>query len=119
MLHYHMQIHTTVISPTEPEVTRAHTYLFLTRGWGIEELRRAQILDSNLALLFTLQGSNRTMIYCIRVNTDHLSFKKSKQELEICLDMLLIRPRTYLYHFEAVRQSRPETIFTRCYSFTL
>ena len=37
----------TVISPMEPEVTRAHTNLFLTRGWGIEELRRTQILDGN------------------------------------------------------------------------
>ena len=41
----------TVISPTEPEVTRAHTNLFVTRGWGIEELCRTQILDGNLALL--------------------------------------------------------------------
>ena len=70
-------------------------------------------------IAFTLQGSNRTTVYCICVNTDHFSFKQSKQEPEIFLDMLLTRPRTYLYQFEAVRKSRPETIFTRCYSFTL
>ena len=107
-----------VMLPTEPGVTRAHTNLFLTRGCGIEELRRTQILDGNLALLFTLQGSNRTTIYCIRVNTDHFSFKQSKQKPEICLDMLLTRPRTYLYQFEGVHKSRPETIFTRCCSTT-
>ena len=70
-----------------------------------------------LGTAFTLQGSNRTTICCIRVNTDHFSFKQSKQESEICLDTLLTRPRTYLYQLEAVRKSRPETIFTRCYSF--
>ena len=39
------------ILPTEPEVTRAHTNLFLTAvggGGGVEELRRTQIFDSNL-----------------------------------------------------------------------
>ena len=107
-----------VILPMEPEVTTAHTNLFLTRGCGIEELHCTRIFDGNLALLFTLQCSNRTTIYCICVNTDHFSFKQSKREPEICLAMLLTRPRTYLYQFKAVCKSRPETIFTRCFSFT-
>ena len=54
-----------VISPTEPEVTRAHTNLFLTRGWGIEELRHAQILDGNLALFLPceLSTEQRSTVY--------------------------------------------------------
>ena len=69
----------TVISPTEPEVTRAHTNLFLTRGCGIEELCRAQILDGNLALLLLCKvvTRQRSTVYT-RTRTIFLSSNQNR-----------------------------------------
>ena len=100
----------------ELEVTWAHTNLFLTCGWGIEELRCAQILNGNLALLLPCKVATEQLS---TVYAWTWAIFLSKQEPEIFLDMLLTRPRAYLYQVEAVHKSRPETIFKRCYSFML
>ena len=58
--------HYTVVSPTEPEVTIAHTKIFLARGWEIDETGGAQDFHCNLSLLFWHPASyqqNNDLLY--------------------------------------------------------
>ena len=108
-----------VVSPTEPEVTIAHTKILLARRWEDQQNRTAQTFIGNYSLLFTQHGINRTTIYYISTYTNHPSFIHTTQLPAMRWHMLFTGIATHLPQFDNVCESRPESIFTKFSSHTL